>query len=171
MSQNTLQNGSHGTSIHDSAALRQLFGCFATGVTVVTVRDAEGRCRGMTANSFTSVSLNPPLILICVATLAPIWPNFVAASSFAVNVLAADQRDISQRFARPAEDKFAGIHWQAGKLGAPLIDNAVAYLECRRVREIEAGDHMILLGEVAHFGHQPFAPLVFHRGSYAALAQ
>ncbi|WP_374653533.1 flavin reductase family protein [Dongia sp.] len=152
-------------------ALRQAFSSFATGVTVVTVCDTLGRPRGMTANSFTSVSLAPPLILICVATQAPIWPAFAGAPTFAVNVLAAGQRELSQRFARPADDKFAGIGWQHGELGVPLIDGAAAHLECRRVREIEAGDHMILLGEVVHFAHSPAPPLVFHRGAYAALAQ
>jgi flavin reductase (DIM6/NTAB) family NADH-FMN oxidoreductase RutF len=155
----------------DPRALRQLFGCFATGVTVVTTRDQLGQPRGMTANSFTSVSLTPPLILVCVATAAPIWPAFAAATHFAVNVLADDQRDLSQRFARPAEDKFAGIVWQEGAHGVPLIDRSAAQLECRRVREIEVGDHMILLGEVLQAAHRPTAPLIFHRGGYAALAQ
>lgn len=175
MSQSTLENSvarpepqQHAA---DAASLRQVFGCFATGVTIVTACDAEGRPRGMTANSFTSVSLNPPLILICVSTQAPIWPVFAAAETFAVNVLSAEQREISQRFARPSEDKFAGIAWRKGAFDVPLIDHAAAYLACRRVREIEAGDHIILLGEVVHFAHQPAAPLLFHRGAYAALAQ
>jgi flavin reductase (DIM6/NTAB) family NADH-FMN oxidoreductase RutF len=155
----------------DPRALRQLFGCFATGVTVVTTRDRLGRPRGMTANSFTSVSLTPPLILVCVATDAPIWPTFATAAHFAVNVLADYQRDVSQRFARPAEDKFAGIAWQEGAFGVPLIGGSAALLECRRVREIEVGDHMILLGEVLQATHRPAAPLIFHRGGYAALAQ
>lgn len=157
--------------VYDPRALRQLFGCFATGVTVVTANDAAGRPRGMTANSFTSVSLAPPLVLICVAAGAPIWPVFAAAPSFAVNVLTTAQRELSQRFARPADDKFAGVDWRQGRLGVPLIDEAAAHLECRRVREIEAGDHMILLGEVVHFGHRQALPLIFHRGGYAALAQ
>ena len=152
-------------------ALRQIFGSFATGVTVVTTGDALGRPRGMTANSFTSVSLAPPLILVCVATNAPIWPAFAASSHFAVNVLSENQREISGCFARPADDKFAGIDWRAGQVGMPLIADAAAHLECRRVREIEAGDHMILIGEVLHAAHQQIAPLIFHRGTYAALAR
>jgi flavin-dependent trigonelline monooxygenase, reductase component len=151
-------------------ALRQAFGCFATGVTIVTACDELGQPRGMTANSFTSVSLTPPLILVCVATDAPIWPTFATAESFAVNVLANGQQALSQGFARPALDKFAGIDWRPGGLGAPILDGVAAHLECRRVREITAGDHMILLGEVIGFAHAPVLPLIFHRGGYAALA-
>jgi flavin-dependent trigonelline monooxygenase, reductase component len=150
--------------------LRHAFGCFATGVTVVTACDGLGQPRGMTANSFTSVSLAPPLILVCVATDAPIWPTFAAAEAFAVNVLADGQHALSQGFARPALDKFAGIDWRPGELGAPILGGVAAHLECRRVREIKAGDHMILLGEVIALAHAPVPPLIFHRGGYAALA-
>lgn len=154
----------------DPRQLRQAFSCFATGVTVVTAYDASGRPRGMTANSFTSVSLAPPLILVCVASNAPIWPTFAAAKTFAVNVLAQSQKDLSQGFAQPQPDKFVGVDWRPGPWGAPVLNGAAAHLECRRVREIEAGDHMILLGEVIDFAVSPTLPLVFHRGSYAALA-
>lgn len=159
-----------GDTAIDPRALRQVFGSFATGVTIVTVRDASGRPRGMTANSFTSVSLTPPLILVCVATNAPIWPAFAAAETFAVNVLAHSQQELSQGFAQPLPDKFAGVDWRPGRQGSPVLNDAVAHLECRRVREIEAGDHMILLGEVVDFAERPALPLIFHRGSYAALA-
>src|SRR5690348_51321 len=93
----------------DRGELRQALGCFATGVTIVTAYDPDGRPRGMTANSFTSVSLDPPLVLVCVATSAPLWTVLAAAPAFSVNVLSEHQRDISQRFATPTADKFAGI--------------------------------------------------------------
>src|SRR5437667_153340 len=106
----------------DPGELRKTFGCFATGVTIVTAYDADGQPRGMTANSFTSVSLDPPLILVCVATAAPIWSVLAEAPGFAVNVLSEQQQDISQRFATPVPDKFAGTAWrEPGVQGGPIL--------------------------------------------------
>lgn len=154
----------------DQRELRQTFGCFATGVTVVTTRDVAGNPRGMTANSFASVSLEPPLVMVCVSTSAPIWKALAQAGGFAVNVLADDQRNLSQRFATPLPDKFADLAWRAGPTGAPILDGVVAHLDCRTYRHVEAGDHVILLGEVVDFARRRAAPLIFAQGAYAALA-
>jgi len=155
----------------DPRELRQVFGCFATGVTIVTAFDEVGCPRGMTANSFTSVSLDPPLILVCVATSAPIWTVLAAAQAFSVNVLAEHQRDASQRFATHSADKFVGIAWTSPATeGGPVLAEVAAHLACRRVREVEVGDHMILIGEVLDFARSPSLPLIFHQGAYRAVA-
>jgi flavin reductase (DIM6/NTAB) family NADH-FMN oxidoreductase RutF len=155
----------------DPRELRKVFGCFATGVTFVTAYDASGRPRGMTANSFTSVSLDPPLILVCVSTAAPLWPVLAQTPAFSVNVLAAHQQDISQRFATPAVDKFAGIDWsRPATEGGPILADVAAHLTCRRVREVEVGDHMLLIGAVQDFARSPSPPLIFHQGAYRAVA-
>jgi flavin reductase (DIM6/NTAB) family NADH-FMN oxidoreductase RutF len=155
----------------DRGELRQAFGCFATGVTIITAYDPDGRPRGMTANSFTSVSLDPALILVCVATSAPIWTVLAAAPAFSVNVLSEHQREISQRFATPTADKFAGIAWSAPDAhGGPILADVAAHLACRRVREVEVGDHMLLIGEVVDFTRSPSRPLIFHQGAYRAVA-
>jgi flavin reductase (DIM6/NTAB) family NADH-FMN oxidoreductase RutF len=155
------------TEILDTRELRRVLGSFATGVTVVTALDEDGRPRGMTANSFTSVSLRPPLVLVCVASASSMWRIFAKASHFAVNVLGGHQRELSARFAGPAPDRFAGVSWSPGSTGAPLLDGVLAYLECRRYRDVEAGDHMILLGEVVSIDRNSHPPLVFHQGDYA----
>lgn len=155
----------------DPRELRQAFGCFATGVTIVTAVDAEGRPRGMTANSFTSVSLEPPLILVCVATQAPIWSVLATAPGFSVNVLSEHQREVSQQFATPLADKFAGIDWRpAPTVGGPVLAGVAAHLCCRRDRQLEVGDHMLLIGEVFDFARAPSRPLIFHQGAYRAVA-
>lgn len=157
-------------AISDIRELRRTLGCFATGVTVVTTLDASGQPRGMTANSFTSVSLDPALILICVAKTAPILAAFDTAEGFAVNILEEQQRDLSQRFATPSPDKFAGLNWRPGVTGAPVLSETVAYLDCRLHQRIEAGDHVILIGAVADYGRSDASPLLFCRGSYGAIA-
>jgi len=154
----------------DPRQLSRVLGSFTTGVTIVTALDESRRPRGMTANSFTSVSLRPPLVLVCVATESLIWQTFARADHFAVNVLGGHQRDLSMRFAERHPDRFAGVDWSPGVSGAPLLDGVLAYIECRRYRDIEAGDHMILLGEVVSFDRGSHPPLVFHQGNYATLA-
>jgi flavin reductase (DIM6/NTAB) family NADH-FMN oxidoreductase RutF len=151
--------------------LRRALGSFATGVTIVTALDQMGRPRGMTANSFTSVSLRPPLVLVCVATTSFIWQTFARATHFAVNVLGGHQRELSTRFAEHHPDRFDGVDWSPGATGAPVLDGVLAHLECRRYRDVEAGDHMILLGEVVCFDRDSHPPLVFHQGDYATLAR
>ncbi|SDG78616.1 flavin reductase family protein [Roseospirillum parvum] len=152
----------------DSRAFRSALGLFATGVTVVTTGDGGGRTAGMTVNSFSSVSLDPPLILWCLGKGSPSQPVFEAAGHFAVNVLAAGQEALSTQFARPG-DKFAGVDWRPGRFGDPLIEGAIATFECRTTARHDAGDHLILVGQVAHFDHRDGEPLLFFGGRYGRL--
>ncbi|MCK9815143.1 MAG: flavin reductase family protein [Candidatus Pseudomonas colombiensis] len=150
----------------DPRELRNLLGQFATGVTVITTRTADGRNVGMTANSFSSVSLDPPLVLWSLSRTAPSLGDYLAASHFAINVLGAEQHDLSGRFARPAADKFAGVDFTPGQAGVPLLDGVIATLVCRNVTQYDGGDHLIFLGQIEHYRHGPGEPLVFHRGQY-----
>ncbi|MGZ0714394.1 flavin reductase family protein [Pseudomonas palleroniana] len=151
--------------------LRNLLGQFATGVTVVTTRTADGRNVGMTANSFSSVSLDPPLILWSISRNAPSLLDYLSCSHFAINVLGADQHDISGRFARPAPDKFSGVAFTAGEAGVPLIEGVIATLVCRNVTQYEGGDHLIFLGQIEQYRHGAGEPLVFHCGQYRVAAE
>ncbi|MFI0156039.1 styrene monooxygenase/indole monooxygenase family protein [Streptomyces lydicus] len=146
--------------------LRHALGQYATGVTVVTARAPDGRNVGMTANSFTSVSLNPPLVLWCPGKNSPSLPDFTDASHFAVHILAADQHHLSRQFATPADDKFRGTPTTPGIAGTPLLDGAVARFQCRTVQRLDAGDHIIFLGEVEQYEADGGTPLVFHSGYY-----
>ena len=150
----------------DPLELRRAFGCFVTGVTVVTAIDGDGRPRGFTANSFTSVSLDPPLVLVCIARTAGSYPLFSTAPHFAINILSEEQRPISSRFASKEADKFAQIEWRPGRTGSPLIAGTVAWLDCRSEQQIDAGDHLILVGRVLDFRHSTQTPLGFCRGNY-----
>src|SRR5262245_61289953 len=150
----------------DPLELRRAFGCFVTGVTVVTAIDGDGRPRGFTANSFTSVSLDPPLVLVCIARTAGSYLLFSTTRQFAINILSEEQRPISSRFASKEPDKFAGVVWQPGQTGSPLIAETVAWLDCRTEQQIDAGDHLILIGRVVDFRHSTQTPLGFCRGNY-----
>jgi len=150
----------------DRRALRDAFGCFATGVTIVTTRQADGTPRGFTANSFTSVSLDPPLLLVCVAKSAHSCPVFAAAPHFAVNILAEDQKDLSGLFASRAADKFELSEWRAGVAGMPVFDASLAHFVCSRERVVDAGDHIVLLGRVIGHATGPGQPLGYFRGTY-----
>ena len=130
----------------DQRALRDAFGAFMTGVTVVTTSDATGTPRGFTANSFTSVSLDPPLLLVCIARASRSLETFTCSEGFAVNVLADDQRDVSTIFSRPGEDRSAGLGWRPSGSGAPILDGVVAWFDCSRHKVVDAGDHVILIG-------------------------
>lgn len=145
---------------------RSALGQYATGVTVITARASDGRKVGLTANSFTSVSMDPPLVSWCPAKGAPSLSDLDDTTHFAVNVLAADQHHLSRQFATPAIDKFAGVAVTEGVGGLPLIEGAVARFQCRTVRRIEAGDHVIFLGEVERYDAGGGPPLVFHSGHY-----
>lgn len=150
----------------DPRDLRRALGQYATGVTVVTCRGRDGQKVGMTANSFTSVSLDPPLVLWCPGKQAPSLPDFKSASHFTVNVLATNQHHFSRQFATPTEDKFAGVPLLEGIGGAPVIEGTVASFQCRTVGQYDAGDHVILLGEVEQYDAPGGEPLVFHSGYY-----
>jgi len=155
-----------GTGGFDPRELRRALGQYATGVTVVTCLGPDGARSGMTANSFASVSLDPPLVLWCPAKSAPSTPAFTAATHFAVNVLGSAQHHLSRQFASPAEDKFAGAAVRPGASGAPLLEDTVASFECRTVAVHDAGDHLIMVGEVEGFDAPGGPPLVFHSGLY-----
>ena len=150
--------------------LRKALGAFVTGVTVVTTCEADGTPRGFTANSFTSVSLDPPLVLVCIATSALSYPVFQACGHFAINILAEDQTETSSIFASKAPDKFDRAAWRKGAGGSPIIEGAAAWLACAMHDQVEAGDHAILIGRVVDFAHSPSNPLGFCRGSYVNFA-
>ncbi len=148
---------------------RSALGMFATGVTIVTARAANGRLVGLTANSFNSVSLNPPLVLWSLARAAGSMAVFSAGSHYAINVLAADQQALAQRFAAKDLDRWAGVTWTAGVAGAPLLDGAAASFECFNRSRYEEGDHVIFVGEVERCTHRADAsPLLFHGGRFYA---
>jgi len=154
----------------DPLKYRDVMGAFPTGVTVITLGRNDGFRLGVTASSFNTVSMDPPLILWSLALRAPSLAHFRAHDHFAVNVLGADQRDIALQFARPLEDKFAGVAMQSGSTGLPLIAGALAHIECRVAARYPGGDHEIMLGEVLALRRGDSAPLVFQRGSFHALA-
>jgi flavin reductase (DIM6/NTAB) family NADH-FMN oxidoreductase RutF len=139
---------------------------FATGITVVTVADEHHHPHGLTVNSFTSVSLEPPLVLVSIDLRNAILGHFLASRAFAVNVLAEDQEQLSRRFASTAEGRFEGVDWKWGEYGAPLLSGVLAQLECATVRTFEAGDHTVLLGEVRRAAYGEGKPLVYFNSSY-----
>ncbi|MBT6191346.1 MAG: cag pathogenicity island protein Cag11 [Tateyamaria sp.] len=147
-------------------ALRGAFGSFATGVTVVTTRQPDGTPRGFTANSFTSVSLDPPLLLVCIAKAALSCDTFAQADHFAVNVLAEDQKEVSGLFASQSVDKFDLAKWHVDSQNIPLIDRTLASFSCARHRLVDAGDHLILIGRVLEFETSEGMPLGYYKGAY-----
>ena len=153
----------------ETAALRQALGCFVTGVTVVTARGGDGLPHGFTANSFASVSLAPPLVLVCVGDAVQHFEVYRECERFAINILADSQRVISDTFATDRPDRFARVRWREGPCRSPILEGCVAFLECAPWRRIEAGDHMILIGRVLAFEHSKGRPLACCRGSYASL--
>ncbi|MPW18199.1 flavin reductase [Paraburkholderia sp. CNPSo 3157] len=150
----------------DLADFRRALGAFVTGVTVVTTIQPDGSPRGFTANSFTSVSLDPPLILVCIAKTASSYAVFSQTSRFAVSVLAEDQKGVSGVFASKAADKFAQVAWHARTTGAPVMDDAAASFDCTTHEVVDAGDHIILIGRVVDFVHTSSSPLGYCRGAY-----
>lgn len=150
--------------------LRDALGAFATGVTVVTALDPDGRAIGLTVNSFNAVSLDPSLILWSLSLASPNLVAFRQASHFAVNVLAADQQAVSERFAQRNSDKFTGIEWREGLGGTPLLAGCCAVLECRNEIQHAGGDHLIFIGRIEGCSREDRAPLVFHGGHYRVLS-
>lgn len=154
----------------DPRTLRDAMGCFATGVTIVTALAADGSPVGLTANSFTSVSLDPPLLLVCIANTAGTAPVLRSAGAFGVNVLQMGQQQTSNRFAGKGEDRFAATQWHPGEGGVPLLDGSLVSFECRTHAIHEAGDHFILVGEVVRASFEPRRdPLLYFRGKYRRL--
>ncbi|QCI67634.1 flavin reductase family protein [Phreatobacter stygius] len=151
--------------------LRRAFGTFLTGVTVVTTRDDTGAPRGMTANSFTSVSLDPPLVLVCIGKRSSNIGSFQEAGSFAVNILGREQTGVATLFASRGADRFAGVDCRQAATGAPILDDCLSWFDCLLHQRVDAGDHLILIGEVQDFGVNFSEPLGFCRGSFISLSQ
>ena len=146
---------------------REALGMFATGVTIVTTRTAEGRPVGLTANSFNSVSLEPPLVLWSLSQAAASLAAFRAGSHYAINVLAADQKALAERFAAKGADRWSGVDSVPGAGGAPLIAGSAATFECFNRSRYDEGDHVIFVGEVERCTWRPgAAPLLFHGGRF-----
>jgi flavin reductase (DIM6/NTAB) family NADH-FMN oxidoreductase RutF len=149
---------------------RRVLGHFATGVTVLTACDSEGRPAGLTASAFTSVSLDPPLVLVCVDHKSQSFPALRESRGFAVNVLTADQQDLSRRFASTRLDKFEGLTHSPGEFGAPLLEGVLAQIECETVGTYVQGDHTIFVGRVERARVGSGEPLLYYRGQYDGLA-
>jgi flavin reductase (DIM6/NTAB) family NADH-FMN oxidoreductase RutF len=151
--------------------LRDAFGTFMTGVTVVTALDDAQQPLGFTANSFSSVSLDPPLLLVSIAKTSSNYARFTTGKGFAINVLSEHQKEVSNTFARPVENRFATVAWQNGPHGAPILTGAAAWFDCSLHQVVDAGDHAILIGKVEAFEASSHAGLGYYRGSYFTPAQ
>jgi flavin reductase (DIM6/NTAB) family NADH-FMN oxidoreductase RutF len=146
---------------------RACLAMFATGVTIVTARAANGRLVGLTANSFNSVSMHPPLVLWSLSQAAASMAVFSSGSHYAINILAADQQELARRFATKGADRWSGVEFTEGAGGAPLLAGAAATFECFNRSRYDEGDHVIFVGEVEHCSHRAGAsPLLFHGGKY-----
>lgn len=148
---------------------RKVLGHFATGVTVVTMRRPSGQPWGFTVNAFSSVSLTPPLILVCVDHRAESFQAMNESSHFAVNFLTQEQEEIASRFASKLPDRFSGVPCSDGVHGSPLIAGCLGFIECKKVASHEHGDHNIIIGEVLEAEAGGGNPLLFYRGSYAKI--
>lgn len=153
----------------DPDTFRAILGRFATGVTVVTTRDADGRDHGMTVSAFASVSLTPPLVLACIAQTAEMHPAILEARHFGVSILAASQEALSRRFSDPLPDRFDGIGYRRTDSGVILLDDALAQLECAVTARHAAGDHTVVVGQVETGAVRHASPLLYYRGGYAQL--
>ncbi len=152
--------------IEDIGLYRQVLGAFMTGVTVITTLDQEGRQRGITANSFTSVSLDPPLVLFCVDYRAASYETFQNAEGFVVHILGSEQQELARTFASKSEQKFAGITTAPGVSGAPILPGVHGWLDCTLHDVVIAGDHAIVIGEVQRYSAEPARPLGFYQGRF-----
>jgi flavin reductase (DIM6/NTAB) family NADH-FMN oxidoreductase RutF len=144
---------------------------FCTGIAIATVLDSSGSPHGMTVNSFTSVSLDPPLVLVCIDHKAGILEFFLKSEFFAINILRETQQALSMRFARAGEDRFGSVEWYPGETGMPLIPGALATLECAVFQRLAAGDHTVLIGEVFHAIRHEGRPLLYFSSAYRNLDQ
>jgi len=147
-----------------------VMGAFATGVTVITTRDRSGKAYGLTANAVSSLSLVPPLLLICVDRNAETHPHFLDSKCFIVNILGEHQEDLSVRFAKSGGEKFDGVAYRLGRLGTPVLEGTLGHVECRIVETHEGGDHVIHVGAVEHAEVHGGRPLIFFQGKYSRLA-
>ena len=154
----------------DPDSFRSVLGRFASGITVVTTLDADGRDVGMTVSAFASVSLHPPLVSVCVDHEASMFLALGHADRFGVNILSSEQEALSRRFAAvESTHRFDGLGYERGESGVVLLEDALAHLECRRVAQHDAGDHTLFIGEVERVSAQDARPLLYYRGGYAQL--
>ena len=150
----------------DPRDFRQALGSYATGVTIITAAGADNKPYGLTCNSFTSVSLNPPLVLWSLLLYSSSLSVFQDANHFAVNVLGVSQQALADKFAKSSDDKFIGVDWRPGLGNAPLLTESIANFQCRSVNRYYGGDHVIFLGAVEAYSYTHKAPLLFARGGY-----
>ena len=155
----------------DPDLFRAVLGRFASGITIITTRDREGRDHGMTVSAFSSLSLEPPLVLVCIDNDATMAPALNVAESFAVNILSEHQEAMSRRFAGRVDDRFADLPFTRDSHGNPTLDDVLASLECRVVARHAAGDHVIMIGAVSAGAAHDQRPLMYYRGGYAQLAR
>ena len=155
----------------DKRDLRNALGSFGTGVTVVTSGNLQSRLVGVTANSFSSVSLEPPIVLWSLVSSSPSLEVFDATGRFVINVLALEQINLSKQFSKTLEDKFAGVEYTEGLGGLPVIQNCVATLECKTIQRTVVGDHILFLGQVENYVYENKTPLLFCQGNYMLVAE
>nr|WP_321444309.1 flavin reductase family protein [uncultured Cohaesibacter sp.] len=148
---------------------RQALGAFATGITVASTLDKDGRPHGLTVNSFNSVSLDPPLVLWSLNKQSHQLGIFAESGFYGISILADDQMEISNRFAAMIEDRFEGVSWHKGQTGAPLLDGALATFDCKVEKIVEGGDHVILIGRVLTVAKRDGVPLLYYEGGYKKL--
>jgi flavin reductase (DIM6/NTAB) family NADH-FMN oxidoreductase RutF len=150
----------------DPLDLRRAFGRFGTGVTVITTLSKQGTKIGITANSFNTVSLDPPIVLWSLSNKSPNMDAFSNSGRFVINVLTVDQLNLSNQFSKPSEDKFAGVEYSPGIDGMPVLAGCAATIECAVVNQHVVGDHVLFLGQVEHYAHKHADPLLFFNGKY-----
>ena len=155
----------------DKRDLRNALGSFGTGVTVVTSGNLQSRLVGVTANSFSSVSLEPPIVLWSLVSTSPSLEVFDETGRFVINVLALEQMNLSKQFSKTLEDKFAGVEYTEGLDGLPVIQNCVATFECKTIQRTVVGDHVLFLGQVENYVYESKTPLLFCQGNYMQVAE
>lgn len=157
------------TADAETARFRDVLGHFASGITVVTAME-DGEPVGFTCQAFAALSLEPPMVVLAPAKTSTSWPRMVKAGAFCVNILADDQEDLCRTFAVSGADKFAHVGWHLGEVGTPVLDGALAWVECALAAVHDAGDHELVTGRVRALGVGPGSPLLFYRGGYRRLA-
>lgn len=155
----------------DTDLFRAVLGRFASGVTIVTTVDREGRDQGMTVSAFSSLSLDPPMVLVCIDHSASLWPVLEQAEHFAINILGSTQEALSRRFSSREGDRFDGVGFTRGSSGIALLDDTLAAVECTITSRVPQGDHSILIGTVDFGIARDLQPLLYYRGGYASLTR
>jgi flavin reductase (DIM6/NTAB) family NADH-FMN oxidoreductase RutF len=158
-------------TVLDRELFRKTCGRFATGIAIATVSGPNGTPFGITVNSFTSVSAVPPLVLICIDYRSTVLSYFRASAAYCVNVLADHQRNLSERFSERIPDRFEGLSWTPGELGAPVLNDCLASMECSVVQTVEAGDHAIFIAEVIRSNYREGNPLLYFGSEYRRLRE